>query len=143
MPKFLSNPAGVKGEKRTVLAPKGIILYTRQAVSGQEVFTATAATLGAQRVLPREATTPVTDESQQWWFNITGTGWLPQKDVEEAGQYDLLKLGFQPLEENSSGDMTYSPYEGWVPEAFDSISRAAEQGDESGKDHVTLLYCTK
>lgn len=140
MPKFLSNPAGVKGEKRTILAPKGIILYTRQAVPGQEVFTATAATLGAQRVLPREATTPVTDESQQWWFNITGTGWLPQKDVEEAGQYDLLKLGFQPLEENSSGDMTYSPYEGWVPEAFDSISRAAEQGDEWLYEQVPPFY---
>ncbi|ENB7698793.1 hypothetical protein ABIN28_004887 [Escherichia coli] len=140
MPKFLSNPAGVKGEKRTVLAPKGIILYTRQAVPGQEVFTATAATLGAQRVLPREATTPITDESQQWWFNITGTGWLPQKDVEEAGQYDLLKLGFQPLEENSSGDMTYSPYEGWVPEAFDSISRAAEQGDEWLYEQVPPFY---
>ncbi|EGB61395.1 hypothetical protein ERJG_02709 [Escherichia coli M863] len=73
-------------------------------------------------------------------LNITGTGWLPQKDVEEAGQYDLLKLGFQPLEENSSGDMTYSPYEGWVPEAFDSISRAAEQGDEWLYEQVPPFY---
>lgn len=130
MPAFLGNPEGVKGEKRTVLAPKGRILYTREATAEQETFTTTSATLGAQCALPREATTPITDESKQWWFNITGSGWLPEKDVAEAGQYDLLKLGFQPLEENSSGDMTGSPYEGWVPKAFDSVSRAAEQGDE-------------
>ncbi len=130
MPAFLGNPEGVKGEKRTVLAPKGRLLYTRQTTAGQETFTATSATLGAQCALPREATTPVTDESKQWWFNITGSGWLPEKDVTEAGQYDLLKLGFQPLEENSGGDMVRSPYESWVPEAFDSVGRAAEQGDE-------------
>ncbi|MGS3392903.1 chitinase [Citrobacter freundii complex sp. CFNIH9] len=130
MPAFLGNPEGVKGEKRTVLAPKGRLLYTRQTTAGQETFTATSATLGAQCILPREATTPVTDESTQWWFNITGSGWLPEKDVAEAGQYDLLQLGFQPLVENSGGDMVRSPYEGWVPEAFDSVSRAAEQGDE-------------
>nr|WP_249920609.1 hypothetical protein [Salmonella enterica] len=81
-------------------------------------------------MLPRITTTPVMDASKQWWFNITGSGWLPEKDVEEAGQYDLLKQGFQPLEENSGGDMVSSPYEGWVPEAFDSVSRAAAQGDE-------------
>lgn len=130
MPAFLSNPEGVKGEKRTVLAPKGKILYNRQTTEGQETFTATSATLGAQCALPREATTPVRDESQTLWYNITGSGWLPEKDVEEAGQYDFLKLGFQPLEENSGGDMVRSPYESWVPEAFDSVSRAAEQGDE-------------
>ncbi|WP_407732374.1 hypothetical protein ACJJVG_07300 [Pseudocitrobacter faecalis] len=140
MPTFLSNPADVKGEKRTVMAPKGKMLYARQSASEQETFTATAATLGAQCVLPRETTTPAMDESQQWWFNISGSGWLPQKDVEEVGQYDLLKLGFQPLEENSSGDMTYSPYEGWVPEAFGSISRAAEQGDEWMYEQVPPYY---
>ncbi|HFZ8855349.1 TPA: glycoside hydrolase family 19 protein [Salmonella enterica subsp. houtenae serovar 1,40:z4,z23:-] len=130
MPAFLGNPEGVKGEKRTVRAPKGKILYTRQATAEQATFSATSATLEAQYMLPRITTTPVMDESKQWWFNITGSGWLPEKDVEEAGQYDLLKQGFQPLEENSGGDMVSSPYEGWVPEAFDSVSRAAAQGDE-------------
>lgn len=130
MPAFLSNPENVEGEKRSVRAAKGKMLYTRQDVSGQAIFTATSATLSARCVLPWEATMPVRDQSQTWWYNITGSGWLPQNDVEEAGQYDLLKLGFQPLEEDSSGDMTYSPYEGWVPEAFGTISRSAEQGDE-------------
>ena len=130
MPAFLGNPEGVVGEKRTVLAPKGKILYTRQATAEQATFTTTSATLDAQYMLSRETTTPVMDASKQWWFNIAGSGWLPEKDVAEAGQYDLLKLGFQPLEENSSGDMVSSPYEKWVPEAFDSVSRAAAQGDE-------------
>ncbi|HAE7582935.1 TPA_asm: chitinase, partial [Salmonella enterica subsp. houtenae serovar 44:z36[z38]:-] len=130
MPAFLGNPEGVKGEKRTVRAPKGKILYTRQATAEQATFSATSATLEAQYMLPRITTTPVMDASKQWWFNITGSGWLPETDVEEAGQYDLLKQGFQPLEENSGGDMVSSPYEGWVPEAFDSVSRAAAQGDE-------------
>ncbi|EPN2628233.1 glycoside hydrolase family 19 protein [Salmonella enterica] len=130
MPAFLGNPEGVKGEKRTVRAPKGKILYTRQATAEQATFSATSATLEAQYMLPRITTTPVMDASKQWWFNITGSGWLPETDVTEAGQYDLLKQGFQPLEENSGGDMVSSPYEGWVPEAFDSVSRAAAQGDE-------------
>ncbi|EOF5965489.1 hypothetical protein ACK1FJ_004604 [Salmonella enterica] len=139
MPSFLSNPEGVKGEKRTVVAPKGKILYTRQTTAGQETFTATPVTLGAQCVLPREAATPVRDGARQWWYNITGNGWLPEGDVLEAGQYDLLKLGFQPLAENSSGDVMYSPYESWVPEAFGSVSRAAEQGDE-WYDQVPPFY---
>ena len=86
MPAFLGNPEDVKGEKRTVLAPKGKILYTRQATAESETFTTTSATLDAQYMLAREATTPVTDTSKQWWFNITGSGWLPEKDVAEAGQ---------------------------------------------------------
>jgi hypothetical protein len=53
---------------------------------------------------------------------------LPQSDVEEAGQYDLLKHGFLALEENSGGDVMESPYEGWVPQAFGTISQTAEQG---------------
>lgn len=61
------------------------------------------------------------------------------KDIKRSGS-NLLKLGFQPLEENSSGDMTYSPYEGWVPEAFGSISHAAEQGDEWLYEQVPPYY---
>jgi hypothetical protein len=38
--------------------------------------------------------------------------------VEEVSQYDLLKLGFQALEESSGGDVMNSPYESWIPQAF-------------------------
>nr|HCI8864879.1 CHAP domain-containing protein [Klebsiella variicola] len=128
MPGFLANPACVKGEKRSVLAPKGKSLFTRQDAAGQPVFTPTSARLGAQCLLSRELATPVADESQKWWYKVSGSGWLPQNDVEEVNQYDLEKLGFQALEESSGGDVMNSPYESWIPQAFGTISRTAEQG---------------
>lgn len=128
MPGFLANPECVKGDKRSVLIPKGKSLFIRQDDAGQPAFTPTSARLSAQCLLPRESTTPVADGSQQWWYKVSGSGWLPQSDVEEAGQYDLLKLGFQALEENSGSDVMESPYEGWVPQAFGAISQTAEQG---------------
>ena len=128
MPGFLANPACVKGEKRSVLAPKGKSLFTRQDAAGQPVFTPTSARLGAQCLLSRELATPVADESQKWWYKVSGSGWLPQNDVEEVNQYDLEKLGFQALEESSGGDVMNSPYESWIPQAFGAISRTAEQG---------------
>ena len=84
--------------------------------------------LGAQCLLTRDAATPVADGSRNWWYKVTGSGWLPQSDVEDVNQYDLLKLGFQALEEESGGDVMDSPYEGWVSRAFDAVSRSAEQG---------------
>ncbi|WP_042293172.1 pesticin C-terminus-like muramidase [Citrobacter sedlakii] len=128
MPGFLANPECVKGEKRSVLASKGKTLFTRQDDAEQPVFTATSARLSAQCLLPRESATPVADELQKWWYKVSGSGWLPQNDVEEVGQYDLLKLGFQALEEDSGGEVMNSPYESWVPQAFGAISRSVEQG---------------
>lgn len=128
MPGFLANPEGVKGDKRSILAPKGKALFIKTNATGQPEFTATSARLNAQCLLPRESTTPVADESQKWWYNITESSWLPQSDVEEVDQFDLLKLGFQALEEDSGGDVMHSPYENWVPQTFGAISRSAEQG---------------
>ncbi|MGK0738109.1 hypothetical protein ACSFCX_14950 [Yokenella regensburgei] len=128
MPTFLTNPEGVVGEKKTVLANKGKSLFIRQGESGSPVFHGTSTTLGAQCLLERNSTSPVQDETQKWWYKVTGSGWLPQNDVEEVRQYDLLKLGFQALEENSTGDVMNSPYENWVPTVFGSISKTTEQG---------------
>ncbi|MFK5143379.1 hypothetical protein ACI4A9_28160, partial [Klebsiella pneumoniae] len=66
MPGFLANPEKVQGDKRSVLAAKGSALFTRQDVTGQPVFTATSARLGALCRLPRESATPVADEAQKW-----------------------------------------------------------------------------
>ncbi|MCT9846358.1 hypothetical protein N7563_20050 [Leclercia adecarboxylata ATCC 23216 = NBRC 102595] len=128
MPGFLANPECVKGDKKSVLAPKGKALFTRQDAAGQSVFTATSARLSAQSLLPRESATPVADELQKWWYKITVSGWLPQSEVEEVNQFDLEKLGFQALEEGNSSDVMNSPYESWVPQSFEVISRSAEQG---------------
>lgn len=140
MPGFLANPECVKGEKRSVLAPKGKTLFTRQNDAEQPVFTATSARLSAQCLIPRESATPVADELQKWWYKVSGSGWLPQSDVEEVGQYDLLKLGFQALEEESGGDVMNSPHESWVPEAFGAISRSAEQGADYQYGLVPQFY---
>lgn len=128
MPGFLANPENVEGGKRSILVPKGKALFTLQDAAGQPVFTPTSARLSAQCRLRRESTTPVGDESQKWWYKVSGSGWLPQSDVEEVSQYDLVKLGFQALEEDSGGDVMRSPYESWVPQAFGAISQSAEQG---------------
>ncbi|EOL9002362.1 hypothetical protein ACM915_000055 [Cronobacter turicensis] len=140
MPVFLANPERVEGEKRWLLVGKGKTLYVRQDTEGQPVFTATTVSAGAQRLLPREAATPVADASQTWWYNITGEGWLPQSDVEEINQYDLVRQGFQPLEETGGGDVMQSPYEGWVPAAFGEISRSAEQETEHQYSQVPAFY---
>lgn len=140
MPGFLANPEKVKGDKRSILAAKGSALFTRQDTTGQPVFTATSARLSAQCQLPRESATPVADESQKQWYKVSGSGWLPQRDVEEVSQYDLLKLGFQALEEDSGGDVMDSPYESWVPEAFGAISRSAEQGADYQYGLVPQFY---
>ncbi len=128
MPGFLANPAGLKGGKRFILASKGAPLFTRQDEAGRPEFTATSARLSAQCLLPWEANTPVADALKNGWYKVSRSGWLPQSDVEEVSQYDLLKLGFQALEEAGGGDVMDSPHDGWVPETFGAISRSAEQG---------------
>ncbi|EOE6915945.1 hypothetical protein ACT7BJ_003484 [Cronobacter turicensis] len=140
MPAFLANPERVEGEKRWLLVGKGKTLYIRQDSEGGPDFTTTTARVSAQSLLSREAATPVADASQTWWYNITGEGWLPQSDVEEINQYDLVRQGFQPLEETGGGDVMNSPYEGWVPAAFGEISRSAEQGTEHQYSQVPAFY---
>lgn len=140
MPGFLANPEKVEGDKRSVLVPKGKSLFIRQDEAEQMAFTPTSARLSAQCLLTRGSTTPVADESQQWWYKVSGSGWLPQSDVEEVSQYDLLKLGFQALEEDSGDDVMDSPYESWVPEAFGAISQSAEQGADYQYGLVPQFY---
>lgn len=45
---------------------------------------------------------------------------------ENINPYDLAKQEFQVQEENSCGDVMDSPYESWIPQVFDAISRTAE-----------------
>ncbi|HFK5623156.1 TPA: hypothetical protein ACG0DO_000388, partial [Enterobacter cloacae] len=53
MPGFLANPECVKGDKKSVLASKGKLLFTRQDATGQTVFTPISARLSAQCLLTR------------------------------------------------------------------------------------------
>jgi hypothetical protein len=70
MPGFLSNPEKVKGDKSQFWQQRKA-LFTRQDATGQPVFT-DISRLSAQCLLTRGATTPVADESQKWWYKISG-----------------------------------------------------------------------
>ncbi len=51
-----------------------------------------------------------------------------------------MKLGFQALEENSASDVMDSPYESWVPQAFNAVSLSAEQGADYQYSLVPPFY---
>jgi hypothetical protein len=139
MPHFLSNPGEVKRGKKIIRAAKGTPLFIQQAQGTQE-FLPTSAKLGAECVIKPTGTTTVLDEANTLWYQISGSGWLPQDDVEEIEQYDLLKQGFLALEEHRRGDVMNSAFEDWIPAAFGSISQAAEQGADYKYYRVQPFY---
>jgi len=67
-------------------------------------------------------------------------GWLPQSDVTEVEQYDLLKQGFQAQEKNRRGDVMDSPYESWVTRALGAVSEEAEQARSMQYGQVPAFY---
>jgi len=140
MPAFLSNPGKVEGRKSVVIAAKGTPLYIRHRDAGQPAFSATSATLSAQCVRDYEAAARTADSAGHWWYNISGSGWLPQSDVTEVEQYDLLKQGFQAQEKNRRGDVMDSPYESWVTQALGAVSEEAEQARSMQYGQVPAFY---
>ncbi len=140
MQNFLANAQSVTAGKQYVIAQKGQALSIRCGEAGNYTFKEGTAKLGQQVIVSRDEADPTQDPSGKWWFNIMGGGWLPQEDITEAGQYDLMKLGFMPLEENSAGDQTDTPFESWVPEVFGQVSRTAEQGHSNQYSLVPQFY---
>ncbi|WP_436883196.1 glycoside hydrolase family 108 protein [Enterobacter asburiae] len=140
MQNFLANSQSVTSGKHYVIAQKGKALSIRCGETGHYTFKAGIAKLGQQVIIARDEANPTQDPSGKWWFNIMGGGWLSQEDISEAGQYDLMKLGFMPLEENTAGDQTDTPFESWVPEVFGRVSRAAEQGHSNQYSLVPKFY---
>ncbi|MCW2457637.1 UNVERIFIED_ORG: hypothetical protein M2414_005410 [Rahnella aquatilis] len=140
MQDFLANAHSVTAGKHYVIAQKGQALSIRCGEAGNYTFKEGTAKLGQQVIISRSEANPTQDPSGKWWFNIMGGGWLPQEDISEAGQYDLMKLGFMPLEENIAGDQTDTPFESWVPEVFGQVSRTAEQGHSNQYSLVPQFY---
>ncbi|EKS6646108.1 hypothetical protein QCD58_005061 [Enterobacter hormaechei] len=140
MPGFLSNPGHVTRGERYIIAEKGKALSIRCGGAGNYTFQNGIAKLGQRVTVRRSEADPTQDTAGTWWFNIMGGGWLPQEDISEAGQYDLLKRGFQPLEEYSGGDMVNGPFESWVPGAFGHLERAAQQGHSNQYSLVPAYY---
>lgn len=131
MPAFLSNPASVTTGGKLVRTIAGKKMHLRNGETNPPTFTASEVALARGALVSRESTSPVKDASGKWWFKVSDNGWMPQADVEEIEQYDLLKQGFYPLAEDSDGDIMHTFMEGWVSEAFGQVAEVSE-GNNSG-----------
>lgn len=130
MPRFLSNPGHVQTDKRLLRAAKGELLYLRDDFGETPEFRESGVPLGAQQFLSRDSAISLRDEVECWWYNVSGSGWLPQDKVSITEQFDLLSQGFTPLEENSSNDISETFRESWVTTALGLIACNAEQQND-------------
>lgn len=140
MPGFLSNPGNLTAGNPLIRAVKDKTLYVRAANANPPEFTATTARLNSSVLLDRYAATPVKDKDDKEWFKVTESGWLPQQDIEQIAQFDLLRQGFQPLEENSTGAATDSVRESWIPKIFGRIAAAADEASRLNYANVPEYY---
>ncbi|WP_201023816.1 glycoside hydrolase family 24 protein [Type-D symbiont of Plautia stali] len=140
MPGFLSNPGKFTTAGKLIRTLSGRKIWLRSEAT-PPVFTATDITLNSGSLVSRESTTPFKDTSDKWWFKVSDHGWMPQGDVEEIEQYDLLKQGFHPMVEENDGDMQDSFLEGWIPELFGRIAEFTEKNkDGPTAGRVTDYY---
>lgn len=126
MPAFLSNPASVTTGGKLIRTIAGKKMHLRNAEANPPTFTASEVVLAKGALVSRESTSPVKDAAEKWWFKVSDNGWMPQADIEEIEQYDLLKQGFYPLAEDSDGDIMHTFMEGWVSEAFGQVAEVSE-----------------
>ena len=126
MPRFLSNPGRVQTDKRMLRAAKGELIYLRDDFRETPEFRETGVPLGAQQFLSRDSAIPFLDDAERWWYNVSGSGWLPQDKVLITEQFDLLSQGFTPLEEVTANDVSETFKENWVITALELIASSAE-----------------
>lgn len=125
MPSFLSNPGNVQTDKRMLRAAKGELIYLRDDFRETPEFRETGVPLGAQQFLSRDSAIPFLDDAERWWYNVSGSGWLPQDKVLITEQFDLLSQGFIPLEEMTAKDVSETFKESWVQTALELIASNA------------------
>lgn len=130
MPRFLSNPGRVQTDKRMLRAAKGELIYLQDDFRETPEFRETGVPLGAQQFLSRDSAIPFLDDAERWWYNVSGSGWLPQDKVLITEQFDLLSQGFTPLEETSNHDISETFRERWITTALELIASNAEQQND-------------
>ncbi|MDR0807027.1 MAG: chitinase [Enterobacteriaceae bacterium] len=140
MPKFLSNPKAVTEGKKYIKVLKGKQLFIQSCSIEIKFISIIEVRLNTDYIIPREKTTPVKDSAGATWFNITGTGWVKESDVEEVSQYDLEKLGFIALEENTARDVMGVDNEAWITEAFTQIAETVSQTPSMDYAKVSMAY---
>lgn len=119
MPAFLDNPGAVTTGRKYIRVKPESLLYTNSG----DTFTQTTAKVGADihSVLPTDKCNPKESGGKKY-YKIGEQSWLSQDEVEEFNQYDLKKLGFAALVQESTSDMSMSLTEEWVKGAFEAFS---------------------
>jgi predicted chitinase len=131
MTAFLANPASVNNAGKLIRTIAGKKMHLRNGETNPPTFTASEVALASGALVSRESTSPIKDAAGKWWFKVSDNGWMPQADVEEIEQYDLLKQGFYPLAEDSDGDIMHTFMEGWVSEAFGQVAEVSGGNNSS------------
>jgi hypothetical protein len=119
MPQFLTNPKAVTEGKKYIKVLQDSALFLRA---------------------DETTTPPVKDADGVEWFKVLANSWVQESDVEAFCQYDLMKLGFMPLEENTAGDVTEHVYEPWVQQAFSGIAKLASEAPGMDYARVPMAY---
>lgn len=119
MPDFLDNPGAVTSGRKYIRIKPDSKLYTKS----DDTFRQTSTMVGKDihAVLPEDKCNP-NESGGKKYYQISENSWLSQNEVEEFNQYDLRKLGFSALVQESTPDMTASLMEGWVKSTFETIS---------------------
>jgi len=119
MPDFLNNPGAVTSGRKYIRIKPDNKLYTKS----DDTFRQTSTMVGKDihAVLPEDKYNP-NESGGKKYYQITENSWLSQNEVEEFNQYDLRKLGFSALLQESTPDMSASLMEGWVKSTFETIS---------------------
>lgn len=119
MPAFLDNPGTVTSGQKYIRIKPDSLLYTNSG----DTFTQTSTKVGIDihSILPADKCNPKESGGKKY-YQISEQSWLSQDEVEECSQYDLIKLGFSALVQETTSDMSMSLKEEWVTEAFETYS---------------------
>lgn len=119
MPAFLDNPGAVTSGQKYIRIKPDSLLYTNSG----DTFTQTSTKVGIDihSILPADKCNPKESGGKKY-YQISEQSWLSEDEVEECNQYDLIKLGFSALVQETTSDMSMSLKEEWVTEAFETYS---------------------
>lgn len=119
MPAFLDNPGQVTSGGKYIRIKPGSYLYT----NFNDVFVQTSTVVGKDihTVLSEDKCSPREVDGKKY-YPLSEQTWVSLDQVEEFSQYDLKKLGFTALAQESTPDMSMSLKEEWVTAAFETYS---------------------
>jgi len=80
----------------------------------------------AERYTPESECRKLEVDGKSWYYIPEELAWMAAENVEKANQFDLLKRGFMPLEqENPPESIFQTPKEGWLRQAYGRLEALA------------------